>query len=400
MSAVVKWTFEDYWQGASQTASFYPEGGVVDFVVPDDVTGVIATLRGGAGGGESIDNIPEGGLLKVQFPVSPGDVLHIRVGDNGARTVTALGGAGAYNGGGDGGDGGNGTISGHSAGYPGGGATDIRMNGDTLADRVCAAGGGGGNSGENYSWPGGSGGGGHGRSQPQTPCGGAPGTRTAPGAAYHGGHAGQLGVGGQGIDTWSMANGGGGGGGGWYGGAGGGNGTVQDIMHFNSGGGGGGSNGYTDACIVLADSQGGFNRTPAMPSVTIEWQGIADQYTWEINPNDNGAVTISKNMLMSNNTGPNRVNIVQEGQSQAPTLDFSGVILTQTHLEAMEKWFDRRALIKVTDDLGREYYGVFNKWAPRRVRRASNPWYHSYDAEFTLSAYRNASGDWLYGRML
>lgn len=123
------------------------------------------------------------------------------------------------------------------------------------------------------------------------------------------------------------------------------------------------------------------------------------QYTFDINPNDNGAVTIQKNIQMSQTVGPNRVNVLQEGQNQAPILAFSGVILNQQQLEAMELWYDRRVLIKITDDLGREYYGVFSQFTPKRVRRASNFWYHSYDAQFTLSAYKNASGDWLYGRV-
>lgn len=121
-------------------------------------------------------------------------------------------------------------------------------------------------------------------------------------------------------------------------------------------------------------------------------------YTWEINPNDGGALSIDKQLLLSQSTGPNRVNIIQEGRSSAPVLDFSGQILTQTHLEAMEIWFSKRILLRIDDDLGRQYFGVFNKFTPKRVRRASNFWYHTYDAEMTVSGYKNTSGQWVYGR--
>jgi hypothetical protein len=123
-------------------------------------------------------------------------------------------------------------------------------------------------------------------------------------------------------------------------------------------------------------------------------------YTWEVNPNAGGSPVVQKNMTLLQNVGPNRMNIVQEGQNQVPVLDFSGVILTQAQYEAMEAWYDRRVLIKLTDDLGRHFYGVFSKFAPKRERRAHNFWYHTYDAEFHVTAYVNASGNRVYGRIM
>lgn len=123
-------------------------------------------------------------------------------------------------------------------------------------------------------------------------------------------------------------------------------------------------------------------------------------YTWEVNPNDGGSPEIAKNMTILQNVGPNRINLVMEGQSSVPTLSFSGVILTQTHYETLELWFDRRVMIRLTDDLGRNFYGVFSKFSPKRSRRASNVWYHTYDAEFTVTAYVNASGRRVYGRVM
>ena len=105
-------------------------------------------------------------------------------------------------------------------------------------------------------------------------------------------------------------------------------------------------------------------------------------------------------MNILQNLGPNRMNLVQEGSSSVPTMAFSGSILTQAHYEALELWFDRRILIKLTDDLGRIFFGVFSAFTPTRTRRAFNFWYHTYTAEFTVTAYYNASGDRVYGRVL
>lgn len=121
-------------------------------------------------------------------------------------------------------------------------------------------------------------------------------------------------------------------------------------------------------------------------------------YKWEINPNDGGSPTIQKNIAISSNTGPNRVSLVQEGQNDVAHIAFSGIILTQSHYETLEIWFRKRVLIKVVDDLGRIFYGVFSQWTPQRSRRASNPWYHAFTAEFTLTAYYNANGEGIYGR--
>jgi hypothetical protein len=123
-------------------------------------------------------------------------------------------------------------------------------------------------------------------------------------------------------------------------------------------------------------------------------------YTWEINPNDGGSPESTKTMTILQNVGPNRMNLVQEGQTTVPTLSFSGVILTQAHYEKMELWFDKRVLIQLTDDLSRNFYGIFSKFSPKRSRHGGNFWYHNYDAEFAVTAYVNASGVRTYGRIL
>jgi hypothetical protein len=130
-------------------------------------------------------------------------------------------------------------------------------------------------------------------------------------------------------------------------------------------------------------------------------------YTMEVNPNTGGALQYSKTVNIAMTSGPSRVGIAQEGgnssgsgsSNSVAVLSFSGVILTQTQLEAMEHWFDKRILMQITDDLGRQYFGVFSQFNPQRQRKASNFWYHTYDAQMTVVAYKNASGAWVYGRV-
>lgn len=124
-----------------------------------------------------------------------------------------------------------------------------------------------------------------------------------------------------------------------------------------------------------------------------------EQITWEfpINPNEGGSPAIEKQMNIQSNVGPYRGGIIQEGRSEVPTISFSGVILTQEHYELFELWYLRRILLDLDDDLGRRFRGVFSQFNPERERRAFNPWYHRYSAQFLVWGYRSALGDVLFG---
>lgn len=402
---VVRWTFEDYWQGQEATREFNYTGGAQDFVVPDTTTMIFVTARGGRGGGQPGDNEQSpGGYVSGWLPVTPGETLHIRVGGNGGLPNGVTPGTGGYNGGANGG---SSAIAIHNqldAGCGGGGPSDIRQGGDTLADRVVVAAGAGGRNGFPLRYKGGAGGANVGETSTATTLAGKGGTQSAGGAAGSGGVAGALGVGGLGKNntgsTGITPGGAGGGGGGFYGGGGGG----VSASHSNYGPGGGGSN-YIGGLIATPDpivNSRGNTTSPVLqePQITLRYGQIAARYTVEINPDDGGSPNVTKSMTITANLGPNRMGLVQEGSNSVPTLNFSGVILTQTHYEALELWYDRRVLIKVTDDLGRVFLGIFSAYAPTRSRRPFNPWFHTYTAEFTLTAYYNASGDRVYGRVL
>lgn len=419
---VVHWTFKDYWQGQPKTEAFYFSGGEQAFVIPDGIDQVQVRLRGAPGGGDISEGVASGGYVRGMLPVTPGDTLYIRIGGIGATSIDYHAAAGGYNGGGAGGAG----ESHHKGGCGGGGATDIRLNGHAISDIVVLAAGGGGNSGGNHL--GGCGGPDIGQVAPtyantSSSFGGQGGSQTTGGAAGEvayttsggvktyttaitpvsgrptAGSTVQGGTGAVNLIRWGS----GGGGAGYEGGGGGGNsGTVAAGYQY---GGGGGSNyvGGLDDTQGINNQRGIVSTTKSgvpIAMVEIVFTGESDVYTFEVNPNEGGSPEIGKQMTMLQNTGPNRMNIVQEGQTSVPILTFSGVILTQEQYENLEYWFDRRVLIEMVDDLGRTFYGIFSKFSPKRERRPYNPWYHQYSAEFHVTAYINASGQRVYGRML
>ncbi|MEM1322340.1 MAG: glycine-rich protein [Bacteroidota bacterium] len=235
------------------TETFNYTGGAQTFVVPDNVYYIDVDASGGEGGFGNYKAGGRGGRVEATLSVTPGQVLNIYVGGAGQSYGSP------YSGGRTGGWNGGGNTSRYNVGA-GGGATDIRINGTTLNDRIIVAGGGGGSGGSNcssgsFSAARGGGlvgetGGGcngygasrRGRGGSQT-AGGARGCRF--GSSYCGGN-GSFGIGGNGSPS-DGGHYGGAGGGGWYGGGGG---------SANTGGGGGSS--YTDPslCNSVVHTQG------------------------------------------------------------------------------------------------------------------------------------------------
>ena len=196
-------------------------GGVQTYTVPANVTSLMVTANGGAGGvGTSPATPAKGGRVATTLKVTPGQVLNIYVGASGDN--------GGFNGGG-----------GATLGWRGGGATDIRVGGSSLADRVIVAGAAGGTN-DSGIFPGAAGGGltGADDAGPYSARGGsqmAGGTGGSNGVGSSGGD-GTFGIGGNGTTQISGGTAsGGGGGGGYYGGGG----------NFYSAGGGGSS--FADA---------------------------------------------------------------------------------------------------------------------------------------------------------
>ncbi|MBN2628345.1 MAG: InlB B-repeat-containing protein [Spirochaetales bacterium] len=203
----------------------YDYSGVMQtWTVPNGVSQIYLYLRGAEGGGSRLSSNTASGLGGLggssygTLAVTEGDIINIFVGGQGGSSETGLA-AGGWNGGGSG--------YGSSAGEPGnggGGASDIRLNGTALTDRIIVAGGGGG-GGEDSGDSVGQGGGLEG-----TGYTGYDATQLAAGTG------GAFGVGG----STDMADGGGGGGG-WYGG-----GTETSTTIGADSQGGGGGSGYID----------------------------------------------------------------------------------------------------------------------------------------------------------
>ncbi len=229
------------------------------FIVPAGTTRLTVIARGGQGAGNFIHGAGTPGFpgrVYAVIRVHPGDKLYVFVA-GGARD------GGGFNGGGTPG---------------GGGASDVRMGGDALKDRIIVAAGGGafgdcdlfcyadggnggGLNGEEGSGVGSiSGGGGGGGTQSTGGSGGAGGIEHKSSGNGQTGGNGALGLGGNGGAGGQTSDSGfyggiagGGGGGGYYGGGGGGG----SASYYNSsvdigGGGGGGGSSYVEPNAIAS----------------------------------------------------------------------------------------------------------------------------------------------------
>ena len=214
------------------TQTFNYTGGIQTFTAP--VTGNYTVTLFGAQGGNGLNTTGGlGGQATGSLALTAGQTISVYVGGKGGNAGGVMG----WNGGGQGGlDVGAGQHAGS-----GGGATDIRVGGTALANRVIVAGGGAGGGRDAAT---GVGGGTSGTTSANfsSGYGGTGGTQVGGGLAWtlvRGATHGTLGQGGNGSTGYNAA-GGGGGGGGYYGG-GGGTSTQNHGSGWSAGGGGGSS---------------------------------------------------------------------------------------------------------------------------------------------------------------
>lgn len=100
--------------------------------------------------------------------------------------------------------------------------------------------------------------------------------------------------------------------------------------------------------------------------------------TFEVNPNDGGTPSYEKNITQVSALAPGGKTLLFEGAKLTQNLEFSGIALTSTQLALIVTWFNKTHQIQLTDDLGRDMMIYITKFDAKRVRRASNPNYHTY----------------------
>lgn len=327
------------------TTTFNYTGSVQQWAVPPGVTSIDVDLRGAIGGGSGTD--ANGGRVQGTLAVTPGQILNIYCGGAGSIPSGQVGALGGFNGGGTGGSTGSGGLGGCS----GGGASDIRVGGTALANRVAVAGGGGGDgrgagqggrggaaTGQAGTAGGGTETGGGGGTQA---AGGAAGTSTGQSASATAGSSGQGGFGSSNNATNGRA--GGGGGGGYFGGGGGGSHTT------NTSSGGGGASNFVGTLTGVSSTQGSalangnglvaltYNQAPNPPGLVSPANGShtdrtqATVFQWNFSDSDIGDTQSAADFRYQDVASPGWITTTTAVSGTTNTFSIAGSTFTDAH---------------------------------------------------------------------
>jgi hypothetical protein len=107
------------------------------------------------------------------------------------------------------------------------------------------------------------------------------------------------------------------------------------------------------------------------PILDVNW-------TLPVNPNDGGSPPFQKTLAYVSPTAPDGKTIIFEGAEAVQALEFSGVLLSQEHYDGFVTWYRKRHQIRITDDLGRQFWVYIESFTPKRKRSATIAWKHDY----------------------
>lgn len=112
---------------------------------------------------------------------------------------------------------------------------------------------------------------------------------------------------------------------------------------------------------------------------------VSETYVFYINPSQGGSPTYQKNITAQATTAPGGKTLLFEGADSPQTFEFSGTILNQGMYDAMLHWYNKRRQVRITDDLGRQFWIYITQFEATRKRVA--PPNHQWKHDFKISAF-------------
>lgn len=122
----------------------------------------------------------------------------------------------------------------------------------------------------------------------------------------------------------------------------------------------------------------GLTTETRVPWLFQAYNGV-DVYEFAVNPLT--AKMPSKKRNITKEKTATGAPILFQGRDSVPSMTFGGTILTEAHLNAMRTWAIKQNQVKLTDDLGRQYWVYITSFSPTRNYHADYPWRHDYQAE-------------------
>ena len=104
-------------------------------------------------------------------------------------------------------------------------------------------------------------------------------------------------------------------------------------------------------------------------------------YTFAKNPTSGGSPQGKKRINYQNTSAPGGRTLIYEGQDEVMQIPWEGTLLTEAEYNALWTWWDKRRQLRLTDDLGRQFWIYIQSFEPRRVLAATAPWKHTYSIQ-------------------
>jgi hypothetical protein len=118
---------------------------------------------------------------------------------------------------------------------------------------------------------------------------------------------------------------------------------------------------------------------------------LPETYTVPINPNEMTSPWPERKFVYRTTTaGRNGANVIYEGRADLAQWQFGGVILDQSHYDALRHWSEKPNSCYVTDHLGRTFKVLFDKFDPKPKQAYGKPWKHEY--QMTVAVFPPATG--------
>lgn len=121
-----------------------------------------------------------------------------------------------------------------------------------------------------------------------------------------------------------------------------------------------------------------------MARIPWRWEDLSDGSVayMPINPNEGASPNYDKNLTTATTTAPGAIGavLVFEGTDTPSEFNFSGVLLTKDHYDFIFRVWEKRHLLRLTDDLGRVFTVYMKTFHPERKLSRTYPWKHTYQA--------------------
>lgn len=112
------------------------------------------------------------------------------------------------------------------------------------------------------------------------------------------------------------------------------------------------------------------------------WDPTTDvTLTFPMNPREGSLPSFEAAITQQATVGTDGMVLLFEGREQAQMLPFSGWVLTNQHYQFLVDWFKLKRQVRVTDDLGNQFWLYLTRFQPQRKRSINFDWLIEYEAE-------------------